>query len=438
MPQKNSDGLRAGQLFAGLAILAATLFALGIGLIAFDQQQVLSSAKRMQEQTLPLMLSQQRLARNLERLDQEGENVFTSTSPEGRQQALFMAKLIASHPGISEDARAQKLADQAQRLLQDTVKRAEVSATVLSKNREAWSLLSRQLGLLVDDIFSESISLASSDLNTVSEAMRSARHKLLLVLPIFITSLMLLIWLISRLLVKPLQHIDRALLQLHTSKITPAPISSPLREITAVQKAISELHELLWEKEKARANFEELASQDELTGLMNRRKFMEMAEVELKRDHRHDRPVVVAMADIDFFKTVNDTHGHAAGDQVLQMLATLLKKNLRETDLVGRIGGEEFAFILPEISMDDATLLMNRIRSLFSKQVIALATGADLQATISIGISDASETSLEVALRRADEALYAAKFQGRNQVVKHTINRTPPSKATQDLPNIHT
>ena len=415
---KNSEGWRAGQLFTGLAVLATFLCVLGVGLIAFDQQKVLSSAQKMQEQTLPLMMSHQRLARNLERLHEEGETVFTSSSPEGRQQALFMAKLIASHPGMTGDARAQVLANQALKLLEGTVERSASNPDQVQQSRETWRQISRQLGLLIDDIFSESISLASGDLSTVSETMRSAHYKLLVVLPIFIAALTLLIWLISRLLIRPLQHIDAALLQLHSSQAAPSPVVSPLREITAVQKAMDELHDLLWKKEQARANFEELASLDELTGLMNRRKFMEMAEAELRRDHRHGRPAVVVMADIDFFKAINDVHGHAAGDLVLKKLAHLLKENLRETDLVGRIGGEEFAFVLPEIHLEDAEQLMHRIRSRFANEPMTLPTGAIVHSTISIGMADASEISLEVALRRADQALYVAKSQGRNKVVK--------------------
>lgn len=416
MVHPTSPGVRAQHLFMALALVAVLLLTVGAGLIAFDQQQVLSRTQRMQVQTLPQMISHQRLARNLERLHQEGENIFAAQGAAARQQALFMARLIAAHPGILEDPRARALADQVQRLLQDTVDRAPNDPAALARNREAWRLQSRQLGLLIDEVFSESVGIASSDLNQVADAIRSARYKLYLVLPVFIVSLLLLIWLVNRLLIKPLQQIDRNLLHLQASAVAPTATPSPLREIAAVQAAIGELHHLLRQQEQARASFEALASLDGLTGLMNRRKFIEMAQAELKRDHRHGRPVVVAMADIDFFKKVNDAHGHAAGDQVLTGFARLLKQDLRQTDLVGRIGGEEFAFVLPELTVEQAETLMQRIRRDFSQQTLDLGAGAGIRSTVSIGMVDASDLSLDLALQRADEALYTAKSQGRNRV----------------------
>jgi len=104
--KSTQSGISAGQMLMGIALVVSALFLFGIGVIAFDQQQVLSNTNRIQEQTMPQMLNKQHLARNLERLHQEGENIFESVSAEGRQQALFMVKMIAAHPGIKEDARS--------------------------------------------------------------------------------------------------------------------------------------------------------------------------------------------------------------------------------------------------------------------------------------------------------------------------------------------
>ncbi|MGQ5460163.1 GGDEF domain-containing protein [Ramlibacter sp. MAHUQ-53] len=409
-------GVGTGRLLAVMAVVVSLLFAVGIGLIAWDQRRVLSEAARMHDETLPQMRRHQQLARNLERLHEEGENVFASTSPEGRQQALFMVKLIAAHPSLVDDSRAREMAAQSQRLLQAAVERAEVDPAALGRHREAWRQQSRQLALLVDELFNDSVNLAAADLQRVSDRMEGARNKLYVVLPLFIATVLFLLWQVHRLLVRPLLGMNRVLSRLDTVDPALELERSPLREIAAVQAALRALRELLAQKEQSRVALEELASQDDLTGLLNRRKFMEMAQAEISRDHRHRRPVVVVMADIDQFKAINDTYGHAAGDRVLKAFAALLKGGLRETDVVGRIGGEEFALVLPEVAPEIAARLVERIRQQFAQRPIDLGEGRTLHATFSAGIGDASDVSLDAALRRADAALYEAKAQGRNRV----------------------
>lgn len=419
--KSTQSGISAGQMLMGIALVVSALFLFGIGVIAFDQQQVLSNTNRIQEQTMPQMLNKQHLARNLERLHQEGENIFESVSAEGRQQALFMVKMIAAHPGIKEDARAEALALQSQKFLEQVVEQAKLDSAAVGKSREAWRQLSRQLGVLVDDMFSESVSLASGELGLVATAQRSVRYKLVIILPLLIGLLFMLLWQVQSLLVRPLQKMDDLLTQLDVLQTLPVQAASPLREITSLQTALRELHRLLKDKEKTRIALERLAGYDELTGLMNRRKFMESAEAELHRDHRHRRPVVVAMADIDLFKSINDTYGHPVGDQVLKALAAILRNDLRETDLVGRVGGEEFAFVLPETTPVSAEHLMERVRVAFQECDIRSPDGQRIQTSISIGIADASILSLDVALQHADAALYAAKSKGRNRVETHAV-----------------
>lgn len=162
----------------------------------------------------------------------------------------------------------------------------------------------------------------------------------------------------------------------------------------------------------------EMATTDALTGVNNRRQFFLLAEQELIRTKRYEQPLTVLMLDIDYFKTINDTYGHQTGDIVLKELADTAIATLRETDIFGRIGGEEFAAVLPETDNHDAQLVAERLREALA--TLAVRSGNDsVSFTVSIGISevDKTDTAIETSLNRADEALYRAKRTGRNRIV---------------------
>ena len=169
-------------------------------------------------------------------------------------------------------------------------------------------------------------------------------------------------------------------------------------------------------------DLELLATTDALTGLWNRRCFLDKAEGELQRSVRYGRPLSAVMIDIDFFKRVNDTHGHAAGDIVLRRFTGIIGAKLRKTDVLGRLGGEEFAVLLPESDAAGASTVAEILRRDAEATPIDLAVGTTVRITASFGVAAATGQDDTVAdlLRRADEALYRAKETGRNQVVCHT------------------
>jgi len=154
---------------------------------------------------------------------------------------------------------------------------------------------------------------------------------------------------------------------------------------------------------------------DHLTGVLNRRCFLERAEREIARPRQQGRACCLAMVDVDHFKSVNDTHGHAAGDAVLCAVAKLLRAGVRDGDLVGRLGGEEFAILMPATEPEFATAMAERIRA----EVAALRLsyeGQALRVTISIGVSGGPGTDLKQLTANADAALYRAKRNGRDRV----------------------
>ena len=176
---------------------------------------------------------------------------------------------------------------------------------------------------------------------------------------------------------------------------------------------------LLMHKERADRETHELATTDPLTGVYNRRTFKELAEPLLSRARRARTAVSLLLLDIDHFKTVNDTHGHLAGDQVLARFAELVRSCLRKEDLLARYGGEEFVVLLPGTAPSDAVGLAERIRNQVEKTRLHAGNDA-VRVTVSVGVAGQKGEqlpNLEGILGHADRALYAAKAQGRNRVV---------------------
>jgi diguanylate cyclase (GGDEF)-like protein len=171
-----------------------------------------------------------------------------------------------------------------------------------------------------------------------------------------------------------------------------------------------------------------LSITDPLTGIGKRRHFIELAQREFQRSHRYQRPLSLIMLDLDHFKVVNDTYGHLVGDKVLRAIAKLCENNLRESDIIGRYGGEEFLILLPETpgyesdpnKSDEHTAkaVAERLRKMVESTPTQTAQGK-IPITISLGIAELTGDidDLDTLIDRADQALYQAKQGGRNQSV---------------------
>ncbi len=159
------------------------------------------------------------------------------------------------------------------------------------------------------------------------------------------------------------------------------------------------------------------ATIDKLTGVSNRQVLLANLFAEVERANRYERALSVAFVDIDHFKNVNDTYGHAAGDIVLRAVAQNLKANLRASDQVGRYGGEEFMLLLTETDVEEGANLTEKLRNLVARQRVSIADGQELSVTISIGIAGGKGGMLrtDALVRDADAAMYSAKSLGRNQ-----------------------
>jgi diguanylate cyclase (GGDEF)-like protein len=179
----------------------------------------------------------------------------------------------------------------------------------------------------------------------------------------------------------------------------------------------------------------QVAERDDLTGLPNRRKIMEDAEQQFALARRRGSALVIGMCDIDHFKRINDTHGHAGGDLVLAAFGKAARPALRSTDSLGRWGGEEFLLVLPDCALHDGAVVAERMRALLGAQAVRNSTGQELRFTVSIGLAmaTAADTHLQTVLQRADAALYAAKEQGRDRVMLDGSAPPPAPAVTEGL-----
>jgi len=185
-----------------------------------------------------------------------------------------------------------------------------------------------------------------------------------------------------------------------------------------IHKQTEELRAALLDVEKARQKAEELSQLDPLTNLFNRRHFLSVAEQEFERNFRHQHCLAIIMLDLDYFKVINDTHGHYVGDVVLQEVAEKIKGTIRRPDTPCRYGGEEFAVLLPETDLFAAERIGRRLQQVIEETNIETDKGP-FSVTISVGIATLPEgdtTEVDVLIDRADQALYEAKRAGRNQV----------------------
>jgi len=185
----------------------------------------------------------------------------------------------------------------------------------------------------------------------------------------------------------------------------------------AILKMVENLSQLIAKTEREKSLYESLALTDPLTGLYNRRMFLELARKELSKAQRYGEPFSVVIFDIDHFKKINDTYGHDVGDLALKHVAQLLKSNVRAADVVARWGGEEFVLLLPKTGPEEAYRVAEKLRKLVERSWLELPGGGRLKMTVSGGVSSYREgVTLDELFKEADEALYRAKRMGRNRV----------------------
>ena len=196
------------------------------------------------------------------------------------------------------------------------------------------------------------------------------------------------------------------------------------RSLRITNHFVQRSHSLSYELLKAKEHAETLARTDFLTGMNNRRSFYDLCETPFRLARRHGQDLAVILFDIDRFKEINDAHGHAVGDEVIRSLARIVASTGRESDIAGRVGGEEFAIVLPQTNARDAQELAERLRERMEQSVVHLDHG-EVKFTASFGVVQMGSgcESLEALVAAADGAMYQAKERGKNFV----FVATPPA-----------
>lgn len=407
-----SAGRSAGERFALLASTVVLLFAALVIWLALDQQQLIEHMEDLQTRTLPDSMEQQRLVRNLEVLRLTGEKLLYNPQAETRQQARYLMGMLTQHPGMREQGNTQDLILRVEQFVAQLPNQYPPAGP----QARQWDALSRELMHLADTVSAQGVNLISDDMNGMEAVIGRSNHKLLVAILLALISMVGMMLLVSRVLIEPLKLIDRALSELRLSHHEVQLPRSNTTEIQNINQAIGLLSNTLQENDRIRAGLEVAAATDGLTGLINRRRFMEVAEGELARAQRYQRSISIGLADLDHFKEVNDQHGHQGGDTVLKAVAQFMQDTLRESDFVCRYGGEEFAFIFNEANLAEAHAVADRLCAKLHALPIELENGPPLHITLSMGLVEASQLSLDAALRQADLALYQAKNKGRNRV----------------------
>ena len=200
-----------------------------------------------------------------------------------------------------------------------------------------------------------------------------------------------------------------------------------------LESAVKQLHASKLEIERKKNELEVLATRDSLTGVLNRRSLFEGMHALVRDARLNGKPLSCIMTDIDHFKKVNDTYGHATGDEVIKLMAGLLTEHMDPTALVGRYGGEEFVIVLPDVDETQAALAADRLRQLFYA-CETLPSGKSIRLSASFGVASDTTGQLEPSalVDNADKALYKAKESGRNRVVKASDGNETPDTLTGD------
>ena len=441
----NPDRRGKPRLVPTLLLIAALATVFG-GVAAFVvlkvQYNILRQADHATSKLLPEVQAEVRTAINLERFQLFGEIIRNSPEPRERREALLAARILTMDtayeqaPQIKEEVRrafaiiermSARRAGQESAGPPGQVAPVQNDPSVNQDWAEARAILenlSQRLSI------GTAVNVAEGSAAIAGHA-KQAMGVVAGVLGGLILLFAITIYWVRRVIVQPIIRVIRGLESVRATHSSVPLRREWLRELDDISVAVeafgaalarisrhtAELEREVAERQAAQARLVELATTDGLTGLKNRRYFMETASQEFERARRYQTPLSLLMLDADHFKSVNDRYGHHIGDEVLKALARNGRRQLREVDLFARLGGEEFAMLLPQTDLNAARTVAERVRQNIAAQPVA-AEENTVYFTISIGLAqlEASTTSLDDLLRQADDALYQAKENGRNRV----------------------
>lgn len=445
-PERNEPTRRrlVPTLLLGV-LIAMLLGGAAVGVLLMVQYDILRLAQEATDTLLPDIHAEVRTVVNLERLKVFGEIVRHSAEPDERREAQLAAQILAMDVVYEKDPRIKEQVDQVYSIIEkmaayrarlDAVGQGIESAGGPIPNDGAalandWREANAMLGNLVQHLSTDAAVTAAEGSARIARQTKWAMGVVISISGGMALLFMIMIIFIQRAVVKPILRTTQNLRQIQARPDAVQIRRERLQELDDIAKAVSafgaalsqinertaELEREIAERQQAQAKLVELATTDSLTGLHNRRYFMETAAQEFDRARRYQMPLSLLMIDADRFKSINDRFGHHIGDEVLKVLAIIGRRQLREVDVFVRMGGEEFAVLLPQTDFVAARIAAERLRQTIAEHTIDTEQGS-LNFTVSLGLAclDPTTVDLDDLLRRADVALYQAKQNGRNRV----------------------
>jgi len=425
------------------AIIAGILGGVNAAVLLTVQYDILRLAEEANRILLPDIQAEVRTVVNLERLRVFGEIVRHSADPAERREAQLAAQILAMGAvyekdvsinyqvnqiyGIIERMAAHRAQQDVVGLLTEPAQEPLLDGNVLNDWKEASAILEN----LVQHLSVDAAVTASEGSARIARQAKRAMLVVILVSGGVALLFVIMILFVQRAVVQPILRATYGLKQIRTRPGALQIRRERLQELDDITSAVgafgaalnqinertADLEREIAERQQAQARLMELATTDSLTGLHNRRYFMDTATQEFERARRYQMPLSLLMIDADRFKSINDRFGHHIGDEVLKVLAMIGRRQLREIDLLARLGGEEFAILLPQTDFADAWVVAERLRQTIAEHTVDTEQGL-LNFTISLGLSslDPVTADLDDLLRQADIALYQAKQNGRNRV----------------------
>ena len=277
-----------------------------------------------------------------------------------------------------------------------------------------------QIMLPIDKFLTSLKSRTQSKIQKTHKEIKEVYKELLFIFIFAIAIIIFSSFVIYKKILHPIEYLSQAILAFKNGATN---IKQQYFYKDEIGEMIAQFFVMKEKIEKDQKRLEELATTDPLTQIYNRRAFFEVANSFFNFVKREHSPLAILMLDIDFFKKINDTYGHQAGDMILKHLVQCTQSMLRESDILARYGGEEFIVLLPDTNAQQAILVAQKIRKKIEKTPYN-HKGEDIYITISIGLSvyQEGDNSLSDIIQKADEALYKAKENGRNRVQSYTTS----------------
>jgi diguanylate cyclase (GGDEF)-like protein len=406
---------------SGLAMVALS------GVTLYEQSRITHDAADIANQQLPRIIKIQRIARDLEALRHYGELLLAQPEAQARKDAQATAQQLVQALLPQVDSKTRNTVS----LAGELISRLPNSAAADINLHLRWQMVASELANAANET-SDQANRATQD---HAKKIHSAAERTFVWVAVALTGFFVLvggtILLLRVLVLSPLRRITKALDTVEASADLDASDFPPIEEVDRLCLAANQLAATLQANQAAHAAMVRLAHTDELSGLANRRAFQERGHRLFERWHESGRSLALVLCDLDFFKRVNDRFGHDAGDKVIVAFSKVLKQAFHGNDFPARIGGEEFAVLIPDLDLELVRQTVEQVRHNVTLQTVLLADGREIRFTASFGIAllKLGDTHFDDALRRADAALYLAKESGRNRVA------IAPASLNQETPH---